>query len=152
MTNAIALVQPTTFDLTGTGYLELYGVVSGPPGAPISVTGPGSIGLRGANTFEGPLAVDGSTLYVQDHDGALGASSSGSSFSNGASLVMQGIFSAEPLTFAGGTSLSAASGGNLLSGSIVLSGAVNVSVSSGVVLRVDGVISGSAKSRGPSSV
>ena len=140
--NAIALVQPTTFTMTGTGLLELLGVISGPPGAPIFVTGPGALTLRGANTFQGPLDVNGSTLYVQDHDGALGASSSGSSFSNGASLVMQGIFSAEPLTFAGGTSLSAASGGNVLSGSIVLSGSVNVFVDSGVVLKVDGAISG----------
>jgi autotransporter-associated beta strand protein len=75
----IALTQPTVVLLNGAGVIELFGVVSGGPGAPIGITGPGNLDLRGANTFQGTVSVSGSTLYASDHDGALGASTGGCS-------------------------------------------------------------------------
>jgi PKD domain len=138
----IALTQPTVIGLSGAGLLELFGVVSGGPGAPISVSGVGSLSLRGANTFQGVLDVDTVTLYASDHDSALGAPSAGTSISNGGQLALQGIFTAEPLSLGNGTTLAGASGGSLVSGDVVVTGSVSFFVNTSSLLTVSGVVSG----------
>ena len=111
-------------------------------------SGSGTVFLQSANSFQGPVAVNGGILNISNA-AALGVSSS-VSVASGASLQLQGglALSAMPLSLAGsGTTASPAaldslSGTNSWAGLVTLSGSSTIAAAAGQLTLAGGVNNG----------
>ena len=79
--------------------LEVAGTIGG--AGPITNNAPRTLMLHGANTFTGPLQIDGGTVLI-DNNAALGSASVGTTVAAGARLMLRFVQIMEPLTLSGG--------------------------------------------------
>jgi fibronectin-binding autotransporter adhesin len=98
------------------------------------------------NTYTAPTIVAGGELVVR-HSAALGSAAGATTVNSGASLIVEGVSSAEPLTLNGNGfrdqgALVTQNGNSTLSGTVALASASRVSVAEGSTLNLSGVISG----------
>lgn len=124
------------------GMLTVTGAVSGSNG--LVKHGSGTLALGGANTFDGLTTVVAGTLAVA-HADALGSAAAGTAVVGGATVRIDGIALAEPLTLRGagvggaGALLCATAGS--ATGAITL--ATDATVGAAADLTISGTISGS---------
>jgi autotransporter-associated beta strand protein len=101
---AINLAADRTFQLGANSVLTISGVLGGPAG--FTKSGPGTLFLRGSNTYAGLTQVSDGVLRVE-HPSALGSTASGTVIAKGAAIRLINIpspvvFPPEPLTFGQG--------------------------------------------------
>lgn len=137
-TNSISLGGgDRTLNITNTGVTTFAGVMSNSWYATTTKTGAGTLVLKGANTFQGPLKIDAGIVNLQNSL-ALGASANGNAVANGAELQLQGginVVQADLSIQGSGTSgagaINSLFGANFLSTSLNLAAASTIGVSSG---------------------
>jgi autotransporter-associated beta strand protein len=149
---------------TGTGVLDLAGVISGPMGTTVGLqkVGSGILVLSGANTFTGTVVVNQGTL-IAGNATALGVGAAGTTVANGATLSfynpgMAPLTTAEALVITGDgvggngaltttTNPFAIYAGGGGSPTVILNGSVTLNTSASIggsgLLIVNGVITGS---------
>jgi len=141
-------VQPAsvTFDNTNKSYAFSSGAIGGSTG--ITKGGTGTVTMGTANSYTGSTTLNAGSLIVTAN-GALGASSSGTTVNSGATLGFQGAVAystPEPLTIngsgAGGAgAIANMSGDNSFAGPITLGSGSSIGVASGS-LTLTGAIDG----------
>ncbi len=165
--SSISAASYTDFTQTGfpefiTSQLTIMGVVSDPYSTNPKLTtsnlteiDSGILALTGTNTYAGVTYVTDGTL-VAENATALGATTAGTTVSNGATLELSTlpngpgiVYNPEPLTLQGGSDLVNAQGSNTWQGPITLANAASIPASiqtnSGSALTVTNVISDLSK-------
>jgi autotransporter-associated beta strand protein len=89
---------PLLFAPTGAN-LEVAGTISG--AGPITNNAARTLILHGANTFTGPMQIDGGTVLI-DNNASLGSASVGTTIATGGRLMLRFVQIMEPLTLSGG--------------------------------------------------
>lgn len=140
----------STLGVTGNVDTTFTGVVSG--NVAIAKSGSGCQTFSGANTFQGPMAINGGTLRL-GHPKALGDISGGTTVSGNGALDLSGqtVLDAEPLTLSGigpsgaGALVNNATTTATFAGPLALSGNATVTGSAGaIVLTSATAITGNA--------
>lgn len=142
----VVLPAVSTFNVATGDSDSISGIISGAGG--LSKNGLGTLILSGANTYVGATQVLGGILNVQNNS-ALGSTASGTVVANGATLQVQGSLNSSELLALNGVgaadstgALEAVDGTSIWSGKISLNSATAVSVDTGAVLTLGGVLSG----------
>ena len=145
----VQLTASSTWGVAAGRSATFNGIISGYPDLTVNGGG-GTVILSGSNTFAGTTSIGNLGVINIQHASALGATSGGTSVSQGAALQLQGGISlaAEPLTLTSGTSVIAllqnVSGDNTWNGPIGTSGSgqfVRIASDSGL-LTLAGTITG----------
>jgi autotransporter-associated beta strand protein len=112
----------------------------------ITKTGAGVLALSGANTYDGATTVDAGAILVESND-ALGATTSGTTVANGASIDFSGLGLSVPEDIAvAGTgdgdlnALRVLSGDATLTGTVTLTADAQIGADSGAVLELAGTV------------
>lgn len=146
----VALSTTSTFNVTNSAFspdLTVSATISG--GGGILKTGSGALGLSAANTFQGPVTVRESLLYLY-HADALGTTDSGTVVESGGVLVLANNthVGSETLTLNGsgyGTSgaLASVGGDNSWAGEVTLASDTVITVQTNRILNLSGPVTGS---------
>ncbi len=122
-------------------YFRTYGSVVGTGGAGIIKDGFGALALGGVNGYDGLTLISQGTLAVANNN-ALGSTSAGTIVNDGATLELDGVILAEPITISSNGFVTSINFEFLseLDGPLVLDGFCRLSGDGG--LNINGVISG----------
>jgi autotransporter-associated beta strand protein len=136
----ITLADSSTIGAASGAIFQLTGVISGPATADLAFAGPGTITLKGTNTYLGGTTAEAGTVDVENASG-LGSSSNGTTVVGNAILQIGAFTVAEPLFLDSNATLRNNSGLTTVSGAIILYGP-NPAIfqSAGTELKITGAI------------